>query len=361
MSSTFIETWLNYRSEALIIMTITIIIQFLIILLLLLYAVLFHHLQIKKEVQQKQKNAFWYDVLFRYFEGEIEIATMKKRIPKRDYPYFLEFMKHFLMDIQGTEKEQATQLLLALSFDRYLIEQLNKRDESNRVYAVYFLGLMGDRQSLAQIRELIRDRSGVIRLMAASALMQLQDTKSIPVILEELGQQGDREYKSHLISHLMEFGSGMLAELERIFRTQDLIPWVTEACLDIFGYYVYVNVTDKILALLYNDPDIEIRIAAVRALSRFEDPTLLDFFEIQLNNGNYAIQAYSARALGLIGDPQAIPYLKKTVFSPDFWVVKRSVEALHRLGGEGSDTLYQILTENHSDRINHLIIEAQTA
>jgi HEAT repeat protein len=265
------------------------------------------------------------------------------------------------MDIQGTEKEQATKLLLALSFDRYLIEELNKRDESNRIYAVYFLGLMGDQQSLARIRELIWDRSGLIRMMAASTLMQLQDTESIPVILEEFGQQGDREYKSHLISYLMEFGSGLLAELERIFRTQDLVSWVTEACMDIFGHYVYINVTDKILELLHDDPDIEIRIAAVRTLSRFEDLTLLDFFKIQLNDDNYAIQAYSAKALGLIGDHQVIPSLKKTVFSPDFWVVKRSIEALHRMGEEGTETLYQILAENHSERINHLIIEVQTA
>jgi aminopeptidase N len=77
------------------------------------------------------------------------------------------------------------------------------------------------------------------------------------------------------------------------------------------------------------DPDSQVRAAALVALGDLKDRTLLDFYKgLFQKDASYRVQAEALRALGKTGDPAVIPFLRQSASVPSHQnMVKRAAES----------------------------------
>jgi len=76
------------------------------------------------------------------------------------------------------------------------------------------------------------------------------------------------------------------------------------------------------------DPDSQIRAAALIALGDLKDRTLFDFYKgLFQKDVSYRVQAEALAAIGKAGDPAAVPFLKQAAAVPSYRdMVRRAAE-----------------------------------
>lgn len=351
------ETISSYRSEILLFIIILIGLQFLLITFMMIFSVLFRIHQNRRTRQLKRKYDLWYDLIFAYFDTSISIQDFRKKVPSKDFPDFIDFSKDFFLDFEGEDKEQLRMLMIELGLDSYLIEKLHGRNTWERVHAIFSLGLMNCLRSVPMIRQALQDRSELVRLTAASNLMQVRDIKSLETILVQLGSESDEEFRNLITLNLLEFGPSVLPELERIFTNLELEEWVKKICVDVFAYYVHMDANDAIIETFKTAGSIDLKASCLKALAASEDPGLESFFEDQLQSETIEIKIMAASALGRLGIPSSIPRLAEYAEHNDFWIAKRSIEALAQMGNDGEEMLLSILNRADASMTRDLIIE----
>ncbi|MCX6569117.1 MAG: HEAT repeat domain-containing protein, partial [Candidatus Aminicenantes bacterium] len=77
------------------------------------------------------------------------------------------------------------------------------------------------------------------------------------------------------------------------------------------------------------DPDPQVRAAALVALGDLKDPKLIDFYKgLFQKDVSYRVQAEALAAIGKAGDPSAIPFLRQAAAVPSYRdMVRRAAEA----------------------------------
>lgn len=347
----------TYREYALVAMIILILIQLGIVGLLVLFTIGNRIREDTIMLIQKRKSATWYDLLFDYLDDGASIEDFKKLVPPRSFPFFTEFIKEFFLDLDGDEKDKLRLLMIELGLDRYMAKQLKHRNYWKRMYAVYFLGLMDCHTAIPELRKHIRDSSDLVSIMTISNLMQLKDLDSLPEIIAHLSDTRLVENKHQITLIFTEFGPEILPHLEKLFRQRHLDDWIQEVFIDIFGHYVYLEVTDAILAVFETSSNLELRIRCVETLSNFEDPSLIEFFETLLIDSEPPIMIHAIKALGKLGADSSIPRLSQLAESSHFWVAKRSIESLNEMGEEGMAVLSNLIQASPSSVTRSLIQE----
>ena len=85
-----------------------------------------------------------------------------------------------------------------------------------------------------------------------------------------------------------------------------------------------------------HDIDLEIRRAAILALSRIPGDEVFDYLMFALNDHDWRIRAAAATAVGLRGDKTALPALHMALEDPDTYVQQSAVLALDKLSDVSS-------------------------
>ncbi|MEW5815188.1 MAG: MFS transporter [Spirochaetota bacterium] len=110
-------------------------------------------------------------------------------------------------------------------------------------------------------------------------------------------------------------------------------------------------VVEDVLSRL-DDPDIEVREEAARALGRIRSPEAVEALIEKLKDPASTIRAPAARALGRIGDKRALPYLMEGLASKSEELQESCAEALGKIGGDESvKQLLKLFSEVKSERV----------
>ena len=305
--------------------------QAVLLVLLLAYAlVLRARRSIDRRYRQKRFIA-WHYLVPAYLANDLGPEFVQHSVKRRDYRLFGEFLRPYLIDVAGTDAQRLSVLLARLGFKAHLRRLLRHRNRWRRAYAAHYCGLIGDHSLAPLVRRALGDRADVVVYQAAEALMRLQDVESIEAVLARMAALS-RANRERIGVYLMEFGVHIIPFLIQRLRHQGDPPWLKILMVQALGFHHCVGSTWDIAWLFLHSQDRELRIACVKTLAGLGEPTLLGFFEDLLQSEDPVVQAESARALGQMGGPEHAPALARLLVSQDFWVLKRTVEALARLG-----------------------------
>lgn len=307
-----------------------VLLQFAMLLALILYAIL---VRIRHALRSRYRNKFrniWNYLIPAYLSGDIDRMHIYFSLKSRDFPLFGEFVRPYLLDIKGDIHLKLASLLNYLGFHIYLKKLLGDRNPLRRAYAVHFLGLMQDPDTIALTRSALSDRSELVLYQAAEALMRLQDIESMPKVLQRVSDVS-RQNQERVAIYLFEFGPKILPDLQPMLRDETLKPWIRVYILKVLEYYRYVPATWEILELYLHTTDREVRIACVKALAAIGEPTLVGFFEEMLSDADPVVCAEAAKAIGALGTARHTWMLVKLLRRDDYWVLKHTVGALTRL------------------------------
>lgn len=330
------------KSQFLAITILFSLVQFAVVLLVMVFAVLNRKRLDRGERRMEGLKEIWYDELFHYLEEPERKEGFLSQILKRDGWNFLEFLKEFLLDLEGKDKHLIIELIEAKNLKPLLYQDLTHRSQWKRAYAAYYLGLIEDQSSILRLTPMLEDPSPSVSLQVASVLMKLKHGQGVERVLLSLGKLG-KDFRSRVDFIFLEYGAEVLPELEKAFELVELKNWLRLVLIDVFRYYRDYGMSERLVFLYDCTLDMETKIACIKALTEFEDPGLLPFFQRALNDPNPAIQAFAVKALGMIGTEEEVELIAPLIASERFWVVQNLVNALKEMGEPGHRKLKEML------------------
>jgi len=235
--------------------------------------------------------------------------------------------------------------------------------EVRRASVLALAVIRGD-QALAELRKRIEDRDGHVRNASISALGQIGDKSSYPLILDHIARENYQDVLEATIKALL------LIDAQSLFKQRTaLSPAVREIMAR------YAGSPDMLLALS-RDPEQAVRLAALSGLSRFTDDAtrarlkeaLKDpnqearklaimalgsmnscFEEITqaLRDTDLWVRLHAVRAIGESGRPEAAKTIIPLLYDKEVPVVLAAIDALVQLGSSESVSLGAL--QNHPD------------
>ena len=236
--------------------------------------------------------------------------------------------------VRGAERERLIDCLERLGVADRLRFRLKRGSRAGRIAAAEALAAFPDVATVDALRSALnRSRDGDFRVAALIALMDMEAAPPLREILKEIA---DRGLQDSLLYEPVIRRAASDAPLEAldVFILSGA-PSATRAvladALGASGDYRAVEPLSRTAAA----PELELRIASVRALGLLGHPAAEEAVTNAFSDTAWEVRAAACEAAGRIGLIQAVAPLIQALGDPAWWVRFRAGEALAMLGDKG--------------------------
>ncbi|MFJ9902557.1 HEAT repeat domain-containing protein [Streptomyces sp. NPDC101152] len=220
------------------------------------------------------------------------------------------------------------------------VADLTSHGAVRRGRAAQVLGQLSHRPAAASLCRLLADRDRDVRLAAARALGRCGEPEAVPHLLESL--HGPRRLPPGVISMAL-VSLGPEAQRSVAAGLEHREPLVRAVAIEVLGATGAVSLTSRIARAQHEDPSVEVRIKAARALGRLGMPEGLEpLLAAVLPDRPVALRMVAAGALGNLGAVAATGPLADLLGDPDPHVAGTAARALLRLGPAGRAALHAV-------------------
>ncbi len=217
------------------------------------------------------------------------------------------------------------------------------RDDSpwRRTLAARRLGLLRSEHSRRALRRALARGPEIVTLAAAMALARDRDRRALRWLLRHPESLAHRSPNA-LVGALKAFGPAALPDLEAVLQRGLDSQRMERAVIEVLGLGRYrqgrVALESRLAA-----GDLDLRVAAVRALGRIQAIESSTSLVAALEDEAWQVRAQAARALGRTGATIAIPALAARLTDPSWWVRRHAAYALGDLGHDGLAALRRVV------------------
>lgn len=243
----------------------------------------------------------------------------------------------------GSERDRLISALDAFGIDDIFRRCLSRGSVAGRIASAEALSIFPGERTRAALRQALeKTHAHELRVSLMRSLIEIGAPPALREALSDLsGRRGsDSLLYLPLIAKLVAddpmnalraFGDPEVAGEARV---------VLAEALGASGDYR----TLRPLCVASRAPDVELRIAAIRALAALGHPAAESAILAGLQDRVWIVRSASCEAVGRIGLHAAIPLLESQLGDPEWWVRFRAGEALAALGPGGRDRLRAVAT-----------------
>lgn len=238
-----------------------------------------------------------------------------------------------------------------------LLEALkSERVAKVREKIVHALGEIDDPAAVAGISALVKDPSVNVRREAVWALGELEDQAAVSALLTMI-RDDDAEVRKHTAEALGQLKS--LSSLDALTTlTRDDDADVRVQAINALGQLEDMRTLPPLVAAL-KDPNPEVRSQAADAIHNIDGLNRAPSALIELlSDANREVRKNVAHALGGIGDPAAVPALKRAATDSDTEVRRAAAESLSEIGGPEAITALMGMLKDQDPEIRRIAAEA---
>ncbi|MFN3538096.1 MAG: HEAT repeat domain-containing protein [Brevundimonas sp.] len=274
--------------------------------------------------------------------GDAE-AELRLKPYSRRARLMAEALLEMLGMVRGAERERLIECLARLGVHDRLRTRLHRGSEAGRVAAAEALSAFADVATVEALRDALkRSRSRGFRVAVLTALLDMDAAPPLESLLTEITAQGLQDSllyapvirRAAVASPLEALDVFILGRV-----TVDALAVLADA-LGASGDYRAIEPLMKAAAA----PQLELRIASVRALGLLGHPSAEPAVTRAFSDPAWEVRSAACEAAGRIGLVQATPLLIEALADPAWWVRFRSGEALGAMGDKGVASLRLAVT-----------------
>jgi HEAT repeat protein len=262
--------------------------------------------------------------------------------PDRDWHAVRHAAVAMLGKVRGDTAETLVRLLEARGEFERARPALRSRLAIRRARAAYLLGLARQRRDVGLLLPLLADRSAEVRLVAARSLGAIGDPVAAPALFRALGPvRGQPGIPAAAAAEaLLRFGTGAAPAVIQALGADDATQRAAATLVAAEG--ALSAAAPRLRRLLAAEPELDVRIAAVRALGAVGGAEDVAGLAGLTGTGRpAALRRAAVQALGELGHPDAAPVLSGLLADPDVRLAQHSGDALVRLGPAGVRALLE--------------------
>ena len=269
-------------------------------------------------------------------------SAVLRTIRERDWHVVRDVLIALLSKVRGDTAVTLVHLLDARGEFERARSALGSRLAIRRARGAYLLGLARQRQDVGLLLPLLADRSAEVRLVATRSLGSVGDPVAATALFHALGPvRGQPGIPTAVAAEaLLNFGTGAVPAVIQALAADDVTERTVATMVAAEG--ALSAAAPRLRQLLAADPELAVRISAVRALGAVGGAD--DVAELVAYTGltqPTALRRAAVRALGELGHPDAAPVLAELLSDPDVRLAQHSGDALVQLGPAGVRVLLQ--------------------
>jgi len=260
----------------------------------------------------------------------------------RDWRAARDVVVALLGKVRGDTAETLVRLLDARGEFEQARAALRSRRAIRRARAAYLLGLARQRRDVGLLLPLLTDRSAEVRLVAARSLGAAGDPAAAPALFGALGLvRGQPGIPAAVAAEaLLNFGTGAVPAVIQALGAADATQ--RSAATMVAAEGALSATAPRLRQLLAHEPELDVRISAVRALGRVGGADDVAILAALTGSAQPTAQRRAAvLALGELGHPDATPVLSGLLSDPDIRLAQHSGDALVQLGPPGIRALLE--------------------
>lgn len=220
----------------------------------------------------------------------------------------------------------------------------DEHDNERRELAARRLALVPSLRARRVLRRTLVRGPENVRLAAARALACQRDLAALGWVLVHSDTLSTRSIGA-ISGLLRSFGPRGRALLVTALERGVVDTRFECALLDALGVSRCRSARSGVEARLRSD-QLEVRVAAARALGRIAMGEAIPALILALNDGAWPVRAQAAQALGRLHATPAIDMLTERVSDSSWWVRHHAAYALAAIGSEGRDALCELIVRS---------------
>ena len=296
--------------------------------------------QRRKNLLEKNKDK-WENKLYEYLEGDIPVTEIANLI-KGNYVVQWEFLKPYLTNLKGEDREKILILAKETSMTGHFFKKIKRGRKKERMMAASVLGKLGEKDVVSYLKNMLFSKDTAEMTFAAKAIADLKETGYMIPVFRRMLTDTHTTYEG--VSEIaVRFGRDICLPANDIIQewldgTRDLeetfkVPEEESLSLlvDILGYYRYVEASPQLEYVLVETRSNEVIIHILKALMRLEHPvstSLIPFLEHE----DWIIRSQTAIYIGKMGEETYKEKIKELLTDENWWVRYYAAQALYNLG-----------------------------
>jgi HEAT repeat protein len=289
--------------------------------------------------------------------GRLSAMALRRALSRAQTEPFWDAMESIAATLRTRERIELARSLVRsghLAAERRSL--LRDDSPARRELAARRLGLLPGPRSRRVLRRALVAGPEPVSFAAARSLANHRDLKALRWLLGHPRTLSSRPLPA-LAGLLRAYGPGaramLIAALERGVGDARLEC----ACLDTLGVSRCRSARGSITTRLQS-PQLEVRVAATRALGRLGMGEAIPALAMSLNDVSWPVRAVAAQALGRLSAAPAIEALAARVSDRSWWVRHHAAYALAAIGGEGHDALAELAARSDDRYAREMAREA---
>lgn len=258
---------------------------------------------------------------------EESLASLRPRWPG-DRRALLQL---FLMAAETIKGDVTTSLEKAfdeLGLVDMVLARLSHRNWWIRAESAYQLGLMNNQRALGALQAALRDPHREVLLCASRALAHIQGVEAVLPILKHF-EQPSRWATLEVADIFFSMGNEVVPQL--MSTLNDITLEAQRLVIEILGHFRDPRMMAPLLPYLKSE-DKEIRAKTLKAVGALGNSQAVPFVQACLEDGDWQVRLLACGALGQMKDPSALPVIAKRLMDPEVRVRQRAVEVLASFG-----------------------------
>ncbi len=283
----------------------------------------------RREVRLQELEKRWQSQILEIIAGRESPDTLINSIDRKEIFYFVEYVMRYMVILRGDERKIVTNL--ALPFLDRLTSATRKSDPESRAYTIRILSTIGFDKYDDIIINGLNDTSPLVAMVAAHALVKKGESKYINATVRKLHKFG-KWSKKYLATMLASAGSSGASELRRVYSNREAsirVRLIAAEALLMINDFASADIAAEIISTEY---DYDLISTSLKLLSAFGQTRHISQVRRLCSSTNDVIRAHALSTLGSIGDISETDRLYEALTDPSPWVVLHAARGMANIG-----------------------------
>lgn len=308
-------------------------------LVMLLVILVMRQVVLRRERNRIRAATRWHGILLDAARGA---ATTPPSLPRADLPGFVDAWNHVHQSMNTQDDAALQRVAREIGLERQLHLAVDHGSFHNRVMSIIALGYLRSRTHFDKLARYLDDRSTIISLSAARALMHIDPARAVTMLVPHIVQRQDWPHGG--VAQILHDASPALVSQElgeaTLQANADVAPRLIRFLADVSP----VAAAPVIRRVLQSPPDDHLVSTCLQVMT---DPADLDLIRGLLAHERWHVRMHAAAAIGRMGQPGDERRLLPLLSDPQWWVRYRAAQALSRLPHIDAEAIAGLRAEQH--------------
>jgi len=303
-------------------------------LLMLVVILVMRQMVMRRERNRIRAATRWHQILLDSVRGP---ATTPPSLPRADLPGFVDAWNHVHQSLGEHDDTGLQRVAREIGLERQLYLAVDHGNFHNRVMSIIALGYLRSRTHFDKLVRYLDDRSTIISLSAARALMHIDPARAVTMLVPHIVERND--WPQGGVAQILHDASPALVSKElsevALQANADVAPRLVRFLADVSP----TAAAPVIRQILQSRPDDHLVSTCLQVMTEQED---LDLVRALLAHPRWHVRMHAAAAIGRLGKSSDVARLEPLFADPQWWVRYRAAQALSRLPGIDHEDMQRI-------------------